>query len=190
MGRGAQPGQEAGGPEDQGAGAHRRGPARVAVDLAQPVEQRLVLHGRPDARPAGDDDDIGPRDLVQAVLGEEGEGAGVALEAGLARHEADTRAGQRPQHLVGADGVEGGDAVEGDDGYVDGRILCRPCRSDSTVCPGARSSTTEPGWSVSPPAPVVRLLPRRRPSPPRPRPASTRRSGGTGCCARRTCCRG
>ena len=88
----------------------------VAVDLAQPGEDALVLEQRPVAGAAGDEDDVGLGHLLERVVGAEAEGAGsVAHRPLFGPDEADLPAGHGAQHLVGADRVEGGELVEDED---------------------------------------------------------------------------
>ena len=51
--------EQAGGAEHERPGADRGRPFRVAVDLAQPLEDGLVAHQRAVAGAAGDEDDVG-----------------------------------------------------------------------------------------------------------------------------------
>jgi hypothetical protein len=62
---------------------------------------------------AGHDDDVRVRHVGERRLRLQGEGPlRVADAAGLGRGEGDRRPGQVDEHLVGADGVEGGEAVK------------------------------------------------------------------------------
>ena len=86
------------------------------VDLAQPGEDALVLHQRPVAFAAGDEDDVGLGHLLQRVVGAEPERAAVGPHLALGgADEPDLPAGHRAQHLVGPDRVEGGELVEDED---------------------------------------------------------------------------
>src|SRR5690606_38143195 len=99
------------------AGAHGRGPGAGGVGGAQPVQQGRVGHAGALAGPARCDDDVGAGHLVQGAVGGQGEPAGlVAHGPGPLGDEHRLGAGDPAEDLVGADGVEGREAVEEDDG--------------------------------------------------------------------------
>src|SRR5207249_6643491 len=61
--------EEAGAGEQRRAGADGRGDARPAAGLGEALEKWLVGDGRPRAEPAGDQEDVVVRRLLEASLG-------------------------------------------------------------------------------------------------------------------------
>jgi PPOX class probable F420-dependent enzyme len=113
--------QQPGGAEHQGAGADRGRPLGPLVDPAQPGEDALVLHQRPVAFAAGDEDDVGLRHLVEGEVGAEPKRAAVGPHLPLGGgDEPDLPPRHRAKHLVGPDRVEGGELVEDEDGDLHG----------------------------------------------------------------------
>ena len=88
---------------------------------------------RAGADAAGHDEDVGARDLVDRVVGDERRACPVSVRTGprSARDELHLRVGQALQHLVGADRVERGEPVEDEQGDVHRVLLvavARPAR--------------------------------------------------------------
>jgi hypothetical protein len=109
-------------------GRRRRRP-QVALD-------RLVRHGGHGAGPARDDDGPGTWDVVQPLLGSEGE-AGVRRHRlhALAHHHGAKGRGQGPQHLKGTDEVEEREVREQQQGN---RLLASFTRSGGARIAGER----------------------------------------------------
>jgi hypothetical protein len=101
--------EQAGGAEDERAGADRGRPAGAAVDVAQPGDGLLVVEQRAVAFAAGDEDDVRFRAFGEVVVDGDAEAAGVGADlAALLADEEHLPVGNRAEHLVGADRVEGG----------------------------------------------------------------------------------
>ena len=80
---------------------------------ADPVGDPLVARRVHGAVAAGHDEDIGRRDAVEGVIGDQGQGpADGPVLATFLGHQLDLGAGQAPQHLERADKVERRDSVE------------------------------------------------------------------------------
>src|SRR5918992_5474645 len=136
MRRRAQTLEDASRSQEQGAGAHRSGPARRLMCLPNPGEQLVVALV---ARPASswDYDDVGLRNLAQAAIGAQRQRAGIgALASGLSGHEQHLGSWQAAEHLVGPDRVERGQPLE----QRDGDLHQRPAYGTPTLTRGGASS--------------------------------------------------
>ena len=115
--------EQAGGAQQQRAGADRGRPLGRSLDLAQPGEHGLVLEQRVAAAPAGDEHDVGLAGLVEGVVDGQAEAAFGADLARAQTDEVDLPAGHAAEHLVGTDGVLGGELLEEEDRDLHGSIL-------------------------------------------------------------------
>jgi hypothetical protein len=98
--------------EQQGAGAHGRGPTGRPVGPLDPGDELVVaLVARPGS--SRDDHDVELGNVAQTEIGGQRQGARVgALRPALSGDEEDLGAWQAAQHLVGPDSVERGQSVE------------------------------------------------------------------------------
>ena len=87
------------------------------MDVADPVEDVLVVEERAIALAARDEQDVRLGHLFDGRVGGDPEPAGVGSElAGVGRDEGELEARKAREHLVRADGVEGGELGENEDG--------------------------------------------------------------------------
>ena len=111
--------------EQQRAGAHRGGPGAGGVGGAQPVEHVSFSIWARLAGAARDDDDVRGRAPRRGSARRRGRGCpwSVRDRAGPLGDEDGLGVREPGEDLVGADGVEGGEAVVEDDGDLHGRFL-------------------------------------------------------------------
>ncbi len=105
---------------------HRGGPGAGGVRRAQPVQQGRVLHVRQLPRPARHDHDVRRRHVGEGAVRDERRGSRcryAPVRSARPRTRSPSRGAARG--LVGADGVEGGEAVVEDDGDLHGVPFCR-----------------------------------------------------------------
>jgi hypothetical protein len=82
------------------------------VHRAHPLERGTPCASGDLSRSAGDENDVGRRDLLDRALGQDAQHPVVGgNRTGLGRDEGDARARQAAQHLIRPDGIKGGEAV-------------------------------------------------------------------------------
>src|SRR5271170_6940418 len=85
----------------------------MGVRLTQPRQHLLVTHQGAGPESTREDDHIGVWHLIEGAVGDQREVALLGpLRSRLERDEADARARQALEHLVGTDRVERGQSVE------------------------------------------------------------------------------
>ncbi len=163
--------EDPGGAEEERSGAHRGGVGGRLVGLADPVDDRAAVPGHlAGDDPAGDQEHVGVRHLVEGVLDvEDEEPVVVGEEALLLRADDDLRAGEEAEHLVRADGVEGGElGVEADGDLhaptmrLDGAWRQRQITHGSSQAPRAPAAWQPDPRAGDGPLRRVRAVPRER----------------------------
>jgi len=122
--------EDAGCAEQEGAGAHRRRVRGVLVNTGDPVDDGVAVTGEaPGDESTGHEEHAGCGDLVEGVGDVEVQEPNVVGEVALLRRaEYDLGIGEEGEHLVGADGVEGGEARIESDGDLQGFSLGHDAR--------------------------------------------------------------